>query len=98
MSIGTVLDAAQDVIDKHQTSIQHFGRCVACGRDWPCAAVERAIQTFYEADRLPTRTRMPLTEAVGVRVSPVDWFGSGRVTTVAQGGPVPRAWKWRQAR
>ena len=96
VGIGTVLDAAQDVIDKHQTSIEHFGVCVECGGTWPCDDLRRANRAFYEANRLPIRTRVTLAEKVGLHVTPVDWFGTGRVTTAARGGPVPRAWTWRK--
>jgi hypothetical protein len=90
-----VLDAAQAVIDEHVTTVECFGRCAKCGEAWPCEARSRAGASFYEAERLPRRASAVPGEAPGVRWSPVDWFGSGRITVSARGEPVSGGWRLR---
>jgi hypothetical protein len=93
---NAVLDAAQAIIDRHVTNGACFGRCAACGELWPCDARAQAANSFYRTDRLPQRRSASPVDPTGVRWSPVDWFGVGRVTTVARGAPVPHVWRLRR--
>jgi hypothetical protein len=95
VGISAVLDAAQEVIDTHRTSPGCFGRCMECGGAWPCEPRRRASISFYLAERLPRRMPADLAKPNGLKWSPVAWFGGSRLTTVAQGAPVPAVLKYR---
>lgn len=98
VAAGAVLDAAQKVIDEHSTSLECFGRCVKCGEAWPCPTRSQAAMSFYRTGRLPRRRPGCVVNADAVLWSPVDWFGSGRISTAGRGGQVRPPWRLRRTR
>ncbi|GGM23277.1 hypothetical protein ACFFX1_10625 [Dactylosporangium sucinum] len=95
---SAVLDAAQVVINEHRPGPDCFGRCSKCGSAWPYLPRSRAGTTFYRAERLPRRTPAAPAVGDGVPWSPIDWFGSGKITTSAHGKPAPHAWEIRKSK
>lgn len=92
---SAVLNAAQQVIDAHRSTADCFGRCAECGEPWPCEPRRRAGNSFSHAERLPRRTPAPTSEGNALPWSPVDWFATGRVSTVGLGPETKPVLMWR---